>query len=93
MAQVAYLAAEDGLGQEPGNERALAAEVIADVAEEYDVAALANEVGNLAPAAGTGDIVVSERDDVRDAEVVAKFDHPVPERDSVLAIAASLRNG
>jgi hypothetical protein len=70
MAQIAYFPAQDGLGQKMRHKRTVPIEVFTDVAEEHDVASLANERGHHPPTAPTGNIVVGQRNRGLQAQVV-----------------------
>ena len=54
--------------------------MFAYVLEEYDIAALANVVGDFTPSARCRYVVVGERNEAIDAQIVPEFDHPVPHR-------------
>jgi hypothetical protein len=83
MAQVSNLPTEYRLGQEARDARTLEANVLAYVAEIHNVASLADEIGHFAPASRAADVVVRERDDAGNSQVVTELDHAVPQCDPV----------
>ena len=87
---MADFAAEHGLGQQAGYERALAAEVLAHFAKIDPVSPLPDESGRFTPAARAGDIVVGQRNDTRDAQVVTQIDCAVPQRNPEFPVTSTL---
>jgi hypothetical protein len=88
--QVADFPAQDGLGQKMRHERTVPIEVFTEVAEEDDVALLANERGHLPPTARAGNVVVDQRNRGPQAQVVSELDYPVPKRDVISTISPHL---